>query len=378
MKRVVVFFFFVVSMSSAHAQSASFFDMPVLQPNVQPGSAYVPNDIDGDGVSDMLWFDPTTSQFGYWTMTIDSNGDFHRAALRTFQVTMGYMIGALGDFNGDNRVDLVWTSANDDLYLWSSSGSGFRSTMIGTYPDGWKLLGAVDINGDGHPDLLWKNEATHQFGYWLMNGSKRIGVRTFDITPGYRIVAIGYFGQARRASLVWEGQDGDFYDWDAQSSGGFHSYFIGNLARAGDTYHLDAAFIMGQENDQYPSLWLVTLDSTEGHEESYSWDRVMDDQGHVLSNTLYDGTTGGWFPNSHRSGAIYYRPFGTYSAHPMSIMTGRGDYMPYPQVVEVSNINFESPTFSSSSFYKSLPIDWYVVGAPWYRNDQIYFGPSGG
>lgn len=359
-----------------HAQSLGFFDFPVLQPNIQPGQAYIPNDVDGNGVSDLLWFNPVTHQFGYWLVSVGSDGYFHRGRSRIIDVTPGYMVGALGDFNGDKRVDLVWTSDHSDLYLWSSSGSGFRSSLIGTYPPGWKLLGAGDVDGDGEPDLLWQNDTTHQFGYWLMRGSKRVGSQTFSLASSYRMVAIGYFGTMRRLSLIWQGQAGDLYDWDSRS-GNFRSYYIGSLARISGTYHLDAAVIPGAGAPYNTMMWFTTLDANGTSMEEYGWERQLDAQGNQISSSFGNGSGGGWGTSvTHHSGQLYYHAFGNYPAYTIAVMTDRSGTAGYPQVISIDGINEQTGgLFGWAPFYVGFPSDWYVIGEPWYRTDQINYGP---
>ena len=168
----------VTADTSAYNPTVSFHTLPVVTSAPIPGSPRIPGDFNGDGISDILWFNPGTSQLGYWTMTTASNGLPKRTGAHLYNITPGYFIGAAGDFDGDGYTDLVFTSSNHDLWLWTNTHGGtFHSTQIYSYPADWQLIGAGDINGDGKDDLLWLNPSTCQFAYWLMDGGKRIGAR---------------------------------------------------------------------------------------------------------------------------------------------------------------------------------------------------------
>jgi hypothetical protein len=188
-----------------------------------------PNDIDGDGLSDLLWFNASASQFAYWILSPNNtNTSYARDSYKIFNITPGYYIGAIGDFNNDRKADLIWTSANNDLYMWTSTGTSFLSTYIGTYPAGWQLIGAGDIDGDGDADLLWWNESTCQFGYWIMHGTTVATLKTINVTCGYHIAAIGHFMQTTHVDLLWTNAAAhDLYLW-AGLGAGFKSILLGD------------------------------------------------------------------------------------------------------------------------------------------------------
>ncbi len=39
-----------------------------------------------------------------------------------------------------------------------------------THPGPWQIVGVGDFNGDGFPDILWRNPATGENYVWFMNG----------------------------------------------------------------------------------------------------------------------------------------------------------------------------------------------------------------
>jgi len=218
------------SMEAPYSPLVSFNTLPALQSTtLVPNSSHVPGDFDGDGTSDLLWFNPSLSQVGYWTMA-DTVGDgpfgsvVTRKTVHTFNVTPGYFVGATGDFNNDGYADLVFTSANRDLWLWTNNQNGsWTSTKMGDYPSQWQLVGAGDIDGDGYDDLLWLDPSDCQFAYWTMRGVVRTGYKIFNVACGYYPISIGYYSTSNRISILWTSPANDLYIWDSTGSG-FKSY----------------------------------------------------------------------------------------------------------------------------------------------------------
>ncbi len=229
-----------VAALSSSSPVVSFATLPALQVTTPiPGSTHTPGDFNGDGVSDLLWFNPSLSQVGLWTMTATMpvstfGGGVTRTGLSTYNVTASYFVGAVGDFNDDGYADLVFTSANRDLWVWTNNQhGGWTSTRINnsSYPSQWQLIGAGDINGDGHDDLLWLDPSECKFGYWTMNGATVTGYYTIDIACGYYPISIGYYTQSNRLSIIWTSPANDLYIWDSTGSStggttgnGFNAY----------------------------------------------------------------------------------------------------------------------------------------------------------
>jgi hypothetical protein len=243
-------------------------------------SYVAPDDVDGDGISDLLWVNAEKNEVGYWltTPTYTYPYTYASGARKVFKVPSGYYVGAVGDLNGDRRVDLVLTNAARDLFLWTSNGSGFDSTRIGSYPEGWQLLGAGDIDGDNNADLLWWNESKCQFGYWRMQGATVLERKVIKATCGYHVAAFGHFLQTSHLDLLWTSDAHDAYLW-AGSDTGFTSTFLGNYDPQG---HVVGAAIAAD----FGGINVYVQNDAAMQFTQYEWVRYFDSQGNVGQTTF--------------------------------------------------------------------------------------------
>lgn len=158
-------------------------------------------DVDGDGRSDLLLQNSGFGQTAYWIM----NGATPVRYSAAFTQPAGYAQVATGDFNGDNKLDIVWARSSDrTLLLWQGDGSGFTQLAIRDYEAGWAVTGAGDIDGDGKSDLLLANASQGLSAYWIMNGATPTRYSSVFTQPaGHAQVATGDFNGDGKLDLVW-------------------------------------------------------------------------------------------------------------------------------------------------------------------------------
>ncbi|MBF0555060.1 MAG: choice-of-anchor D domain-containing protein [Nitrospirae bacterium] len=127
----------------------------------------------GTGNTDILW---RNTVYGYnvvWHM----NGITPQA--ETFLSTVSdtnWVIAGTGDFKGDNTTTVLWRNTQSgNIAYWYMNGT--TVTSFGALPaltvadTNWEIVSIADYNGDGKPDILWRNKV---YGYnvlWLMNGT---------------------------------------------------------------------------------------------------------------------------------------------------------------------------------------------------------------
>jgi hypothetical protein len=319
---------------------------------------FAPNDVNGDGVSDLLWFNAEKSQIGYWlTDKTSSTSAYVRGPTKIFNVKRGYYVGAVGDFNGDFKADLILTNAKRELYLWESNGTSFDSTHIGRYPEGWQLLGAGDIDGDGNADLLWWNESKCEFGYWLMHGATVAKKTVVKATCGYHVAAIGHFMQTTHLDLLWTSDAHDAYLW-AGSDTGFTSTLLGN-------YDPQGRIVGAALSADFSAVNVYVQNDAALEFTQYAWVRYYDNQGQVSQTTFnpvrslplklgdYLGATGN-FDNSNEGVLVWANDTSNMANTPKA-----------PGGLTWYTSTFAMPFFGgwNSAPIASYPAGWTLIGA---------------
>jgi hypothetical protein len=131
-------------------------------------------DFNGDGKTDLLFFNSVTNGVAIWQMNgtqIAANSQ-----VGTINDAGGWGYRATGDFNGDGKTDLLFlNSVTHGIAVWQMDGTQIAaSPQIGTINDagGWHFADVGDFNGDGKSDLLFLNVTTHGVAVWQMDGTQ--------------------------------------------------------------------------------------------------------------------------------------------------------------------------------------------------------------
>jgi hypothetical protein len=85
-------------------------------------------------------------------------------------------VNGTGDANGDGRSDLFWyNTQTHQTSVWEMDGTNLlprRGFLSATAPSGWVIGDSGDYNGDGKTDLLWWNTGNNQLAIWELDGTQ--------------------------------------------------------------------------------------------------------------------------------------------------------------------------------------------------------------
>jgi len=99
-----------------------------------------------------------------------------------------------GDFNGDGKPDILWrNTSNGQNAVWFMNGTtvtGFA--VLDSMPDQtWEIVGTGDFNGDGKTDILWRNTSSGQNAVWYLDGVTVTGFAVLDSQPDQTWTIVG-------------------------------------------------------------------------------------------------------------------------------------------------------------------------------------------
>jgi hypothetical protein len=187
-------------------------------------------DFDGDGKADILWRNASTGQNYIYFMdgrTIKPGEGFTRTVPAPH-----WQVAGIGDFDGDGKADILWrNTSTGENYVFPMDGlaiklnEGYLRTVADT---AWKLKGVGDFNGDGRPDILWRNSSTGENYVYFMNGVSIVNegyLRTVADTS-WEVKGIGDFDGDGNADILWRNA----------TSGENYAYLMNGVSIANEGY----------------------------------------------------------------------------------------------------------------------------------------------
>jgi hypothetical protein len=168
-------------------------------------------DINGDGFADLVWQNSNDGTTSAWLMR--GKDVLGASVLNYSPVNPSWKIRGIADLNGDGKADIVWQHDAGWLAVWLMNGYTATATLYLSVPRmvdrSWVIAGAGDVNSDGRADLVWQNQADGRLGVWLMNGATVIDQRTlstFTADLNWKIHGVGDVSGDGVADLLWQNE----------------------------------------------------------------------------------------------------------------------------------------------------------------------------
>jgi hypothetical protein len=131
-------------------------------------------DMNGDGHVDLLWYH-TDGSVAVWLLNETTLID--GAVIARVEDRNWLLVGA-ADADSDGKVDIYWRNrATGALAFWIMDGvrlADGRVLALRVDDPAWTVAGVTDVNGDGHPDLLWQHETQRSVATWLLVGDRMV------------------------------------------------------------------------------------------------------------------------------------------------------------------------------------------------------------
>jgi hypothetical protein len=176
-----------------------------ISSNIAGWELHQTGDFNGDGKTDMLWFNTNNNR--WWVALRNGFG-----VLDGFYIDAGVgditaMPWGIADFNADGIDDIIWLTEGDNRHwvdLMDGTGHIGSGGYISSGLAGWDLEFVADFNGDGNSDLLFHNTNNGRHWMTLKDGLNTIGgAYVSSGLEGWNIVACDDFNGDGNADLLY-------------------------------------------------------------------------------------------------------------------------------------------------------------------------------
>ncbi len=242
----------------------------------------------------LFWRNSETGAIRTWHLSGTNVVDTRELSVSGVSDTNWKIVGT-GDLNGDGHTDIVWRNdADGALAVWFLANNWVFETGYLSIPvaaSGWRVAGVGDTDGDRHGDLIWQH-TDGRLAVWFMRGRQVVGTRLLSarITdPGWQVVAVADINHDGRADLVWRSTDGFLAGWMLRGTTVTEGYYFSvnrvadpawRIVAAGKTDATSPPALIWQHETGGIALWYVNGLHGRGNRVPQPHDRVR----HQLEN----------------------------------------------------------------------------------------------
>jgi hypothetical protein len=134
---------------------------------------------DRNGTKRLVYSDKAS---GALTVNLYGKNESFLGSVSLAPLGAGWTARAVADFGGNGNLDVIAVHEGTGQVAVNSFGGSQGTTLLGSETIsplsilGWNVVGAADLSGDGHPDLLLQNSSTRQVMVAYLGGSSGTAV----------------------------------------------------------------------------------------------------------------------------------------------------------------------------------------------------------
>lgn len=157
-------------------------------------------DFNGDRTADILWYNSSTHAIGAFSMSYNNTATW----VGLGSVGAGWTVAGTGDFNGDKTSDiLLYNASSNSVGEFQMANNVATWVGIGSAGAGWAVAGTGDFNGDGTTDILWYNSSANAVGEFQMNNGSPTWQALGTVGAGWTVAATGDFNGDGTTDILW-------------------------------------------------------------------------------------------------------------------------------------------------------------------------------
>jgi hypothetical protein len=197
-------------------------------------------DLDGNGISDIVWRLPYDASLGYQTVTWLMSSGSSVTPSSSISSSPTDQVQGIGNFDNDasHQSDLLYRNpSTGDVSIAFDGGA---ETPIGWAPTDWQITGVGDFNGDGFSDILWYNVTSGDVAVWALQGTNivaNVGAGNADPSTGWSIQGVADVDHDGISDIVWRlASTGQTAFWMMSSPSSVKKYSSALTTSPGSTF----------------------------------------------------------------------------------------------------------------------------------------------